>query len=351
MTADLRHAEQLTEIALGPLDITETAALGAQVVGQALDTTQAERLYAETEGSPLFVVESLQAGLLNKAIVPATADRIAENDTRPLPLTLQTVMIRRLRQLSPDARDLAGLAAVVGREFSADLLIESGHTGGYTEESIIQALEELQQRRIVREQGAAGYDFSHDKLRETAYAELSAIRRRTLHRRVARALEVISADALDEVSAQVAMHYERGGETKRACYALERAGHLAIQRGLLPRARDYLQHAIALAPASDQMRCYEELGDSYHYYGAFPSYGAALQRWRQQDVQHPLIGARLLRKMLYVWLRTDVLPEPDPEELMEWRLKRKSLPTMRAMRMRSGVSLWPVAVSPGSSRH
>jgi hypothetical protein len=111
---DLRHTGQLTEIALGPLDVTETTALGAQVVGQALDATQAERLYAETEGSPLFVVESLRAGLLNKPIVPATADRIdriAENDTRPLPLTLQTVMRRRLRQLSSDARDLAGSLA------------------------------------------------------------------------------------------------------------------------------------------------------------------------------------------------------------------------------------------------
>lgn len=103
-TTDLRRVGQFTEIALGPLDVTETTALGAQVVGQALDATQAERLYAETEGSPLFVVESLRAGLLNKSIVPATADRTVGTDSGSLPLTLQTVMTRRLRQLSPRAR-------------------------------------------------------------------------------------------------------------------------------------------------------------------------------------------------------------------------------------------------------
>ena len=81
---------------------------------------------------------------------------------------------------------------------SADLLIEASHRWVHRG-VVIQALEELQQRRIVREQGSGDYDFSHDKLRETAYAELSHIRRRTLHRRVARALEVIAADALDEV--------------------------------------------------------------------------------------------------------------------------------------------------------
>ena len=312
------------------LDAAETAALGAQVVGQALDATQAERLYAETEGSPLFVVELLQAGILNKALAPAKTDRIdkiAENDTGRLPLTLQAVMMRRLRQLSADARDLACMAAVVGREFSADLLIEASHAGGYTEESIIQALEELQQRRIVREQGAGGYDFSHDKLREMAYAELSVIRRRTLHRRVARALEVIAADALDEVTTQLAMHYERGGEPKKACYALERAGNLAIRRGTMLIARDYLQRAVALAPVDDQMRCYEELGDSYAVFGAFDPYRIALERWRGLDAetQDPLVGARLMRKLLYVWLRSETTPEPDPEELVSMAMEAQQL--------------------------
>lgn len=181
----------------------------------------------------------------------------------------------------------------------------------------------------MREQGAGGYDFSHDKLRETAYAELSAARRRMFHRRVARALEVISADALDEVSAQLAMHYEHGGETKKACYALERAGLLAIQRGAMLIARDNLQRAVALASVDDQMRCYEELGDSYALFGAyaFGQYRIALERWQSLDStgQDPLIGARLLRKMLFVWLRSAVIPQPSRDELATMAVEAQAL--------------------------
>ena len=52
-----------------------------------------------------------------------------------------------------------------------------------------QALDELWTKRIVREQGVNSYDFTHDKLREVAYAEISAPQRRLLHRRIAQAFE------------------------------------------------------------------------------------------------------------------------------------------------------------------
>ena len=44
------------------------------------------------------------------------------------------------------------------------------------------ALDELWTKRIIRERGANGYDFTHDKLREVAYTQTSAPQRRLLHR-------------------------------------------------------------------------------------------------------------------------------------------------------------------------
>src|SRR5262249_51873702 len=58
---DRRAASQLTEIALEPLDVVETAALAAQVGTGALDAAAAARLYRETEGNPLFIVELVRA--------------------------------------------------------------------------------------------------------------------------------------------------------------------------------------------------------------------------------------------------------------------------------------------------
>ena len=57
----LRGASQLAEIALEPLDAAETAELAAQVGNRVFDADAATRLYRETEGNPLFIVETVRA--------------------------------------------------------------------------------------------------------------------------------------------------------------------------------------------------------------------------------------------------------------------------------------------------
>ena len=66
----------------------------------------------------------------------------------------------RLAQLSPPARELVGVAATIGREFTADTLSEaSGSEGG----ALVLGLDELWRRRIVRDRGPDTYDFTHDR--------------------------------------------------------------------------------------------------------------------------------------------------------------------------------------------
>ncbi len=70
-------------------------------------------------------------------------------------------------------------------------------------------LDELWQRRIVRSVQNNSFDFSHDKYRDVAYAELSPIKQRYWHVKVAQALETLHADNVDPVSAQLAAHYDQ----------------------------------------------------------------------------------------------------------------------------------------------
>jgi predicted ATPase len=65
---------------------------------------------------------------------------------------------------------LAGLASVVGRPFSFELLEKATD---WDERSVSQALEDLWRRRIIESRGASEYDFTHDRLREVASSELS----------------------------------------------------------------------------------------------------------------------------------------------------------------------------------
>jgi tetratricopeptide (TPR) repeat protein len=81
---------------------------------------------------------------------------------------------------------------------------------------------------MIRERGT-DYDMSHDRIRDVAYAEISPIQRRLLHRKVAQALEQAHSANLDAVSAQLAWHYEHAAAPKRAIDFYQRAG-IAAQR-------------------------------------------------------------------------------------------------------------------------
>jgi DNA-binding SARP family transcriptional activator len=222
----------VTEIALGPLTTAETTSLAEHTAGHQLDSTTSTKLYQETEGNPLFVVEMMRAGTWEQ---PAKAPSITRRSfpllTQPgssLPPVVQGVLTTRLGQLSPLARELANVAAVIGREFTFSVLVRASQE---SEDDVVRGLDELWQRRIVREQGdgmaTEAYDFSHDKLRELAYLSLSPASQRLLHRRVAEALEAIYIDNLDTVSGQIAVHYERAGLVKQAIAYCQRAGEVA----------------------------------------------------------------------------------------------------------------------------
>lgn len=316
----LQREGLLTEIALGPLNTTETTALAERIAGHQLDPALANDLYQETEGNPLFVVEMMRAGTLEQHVANMPHSLLT-HPTSQLPPTVQTVLTARLAQLSPLARELASLAAVIGQEFSFAVLARAS---SISEEALVQGLDELWQRRVVREQSVGtfeAYDFSHDKLRELAYVSLSPTHRRLLHRRVAEALEEANKGDLDAVSSQVAAHYERAGLPARAIPYYQQAGEVASRVYAHAEAIAAFQRATALLEVTSPERpkperrgevpasLYEHLGDVLEVTG---KHAEARQAYRQAMAQVPAQGpvwlARLHRKAAKTWN----FP-PDPE--------------------------------------
>jgi predicted ATPase/DNA-binding SARP family transcriptional activator len=219
----LHASENVTEIELQPLDAAETAKLAGQTAGKELDLAAVTRLYQETEGNPLFVIEMIQAGFRDR-LTKDEIDLAEAFQPSILPPKVQAVILQRLAQLSTTARRAAEIGAVYGRPFTLNLLLQAGHE---EEESLVGALDELWQKRIIREQAANTYEFTHDKLREVAYTEVSAPQRRLLHRRVAQALEVLYTANLEPVKGQIAVHYDRAGVPEKAIPYYHMAGAAA----------------------------------------------------------------------------------------------------------------------------
>jgi DNA-binding SARP family transcriptional activator len=208
--ARMRSVGSLIELGLNPLDGPNTARLAEAIAGRPLDGRDAELLHSTTGGFPLYVVEAVRTAV--------------DIGSTPIPARdLMSVLRNRLDQASPTAREIGGLAAAVGRNFSLDLLTEASDL---EVDAVVQAVDELWRRRIIYELGD-GYDFSHDLLREASYSQITPPKRWLLHRRIAQGLELLHADDLDAVSAQLAEQYAHGGRPDRAVIYYRRAADLA----------------------------------------------------------------------------------------------------------------------------
>ena len=251
--ADLRTSDQFVEIELGPLSAAETTALANILAATPISERLLSWLYAYTEGNPLFIVETLRMEDWHASVQTDLEPK--RGGAQRLAPKLQAVIDAHLNRLSPAARQVVVLAAIIGRAFTLDVLAAAS---GVDQHMLVDALDELWQRRIIREQGPTAYDFSHDRIREVAVAGVSAARRRLLHYDVATAMERLHGPTLDEVAAPLAAHYEHAGLREPAIKYCRLAAEHALRTSAYHTASSHLQRALDLLLQSPPSRARDE---------------------------------------------------------------------------------------------
>jgi DNA-binding SARP family transcriptional activator/tetratricopeptide (TPR) repeat protein len=248
----MRAADLLTELSLSPLDAADAAMLAEAISGQPFAARDAATLHATTGGFPLYVIEAARAD----AGRPGQPGRPGEGGgPAPEEGDLSAVLRKRLAQASPAAQDVAGLAAAVGTDFALDLLTEASDL---TADAVVAAVDELWRSRILREFGT-GYDFSHDLLREAAYAEVTPARRWLLHRRIAQGLELLRGGDTDTVAAQLATQYAHAGALAKAAAYYRRAAQVAAGRFAHAEAIRLCREALSVIAAMPDGRGRDDL--------------------------------------------------------------------------------------------
>ncbi|HSI75964.1 MAG TPA: hypothetical protein VK957_08710, partial [Lunatimonas sp.] len=237
----------LTEIKLNPFKENETGTLAAHIIGKDLREELVKEIYKETEGNPLYIVESLRKGLLEKLYLSKPSPPISPNTfligKHIIPIKVFNVFISRINQLSSPARELIELASAIGREFSLKVLTVASN---FQEDKLIGALDELWHRRIIREHEANVYDFSHDKLREVAYSSMSTAKRHRMHILIARALEKLQDNIYEDINGSLAFHYDQAGLPENAILYYKKAATKAISIYATKEGVGFLNRALTL---------------------------------------------------------------------------------------------------------
>jgi predicted ATPase/DNA-binding XRE family transcriptional regulator len=235
LVASLRRERHARHMALARLRLAETKELLAGHGGAEL----AARLQRETDGNAFFLTSMLHA--LREGEIADDA-----GDTLPLPEALRASVRARLAHVPPDVRPTLDVAAVLGRRFDFESLFAVMKT---SEDELLRAVETLVRRRLLREESAGTYDFSHDKVREVAYLEVGGARRRLLHKAVAETLEAQGEDEPHERDARLAEHYERGHVWSKAVRYMVLAAQRSQKLFAVREALDWFDRAIELASA------------------------------------------------------------------------------------------------------
>ncbi len=241
------HA-RVTTLTMGRLGRRQGADLVARVTGdKPLPAAIVEQIVARTDGVPLFV-EELTKTVLELGLLTDTGDRYELSGPLPplaIPATLHDSLMARLDRLAP-VKELAQIGAVIGREFSHDLLAA---VADRPEAQLCAALDELVSSELIFRRGTppeARYSFKHALVQDAAYQSLLRSKRQYLHARVAHALEESISKSGATQPELLAHHFSQANLAERAIHYWHRAGQQAVEQSAMAEAVTQLSRGLEL---------------------------------------------------------------------------------------------------------
>ena len=200
-------------------------------------TDLAQKLYNRSEGNPLFIQELVHE-----------LERQPHLDWQTLiPGGVREIITQRLDQLSENARTLAEVTAVIGSAFDVELIRE---LSGWDEAEILDALDTLQDRYLIREAGRRDrfdYAFTHQLIQATIYEDISPALRRRRHRRIAQMITELYPQRLDEFAATIARHFDAANQPQDARPQYITAAKYALSLYADEEALTFLARGLELA--------------------------------------------------------------------------------------------------------
>jgi predicted ATPase len=230
---------------------------GSEPIGGSRPTALADAIYERTEGNPLFVINVASDLVARRMLIRrdgrwSLAGRL-EDIAAAIPEDVRRLIDLQLEQLGDRECEILEVASTAGEEFSAASVAAAL---GQDIETVETCCSELARRGwFLRNSGneswpdgtlASRYAFRHALYRATLYERLPAARRARLHVAIADRLETGFGGRARELAAELATHFERGGDVARAVHYHSAAGDNAGARSAAREAIEHYRRALQL---------------------------------------------------------------------------------------------------------
>ncbi|HEY2106976.1 MAG TPA: AAA family ATPase [Candidatus Binataceae bacterium] len=249
-----RTLEELIRLGVRPLKLS---GLSKDAVAAMLDglsrrpapESLVNLIFEESQGNPFFV-EELYRHLIEKGKVFDAAGqfRNIESDEIEVPENVRLIIGRRLERLDRNEKRVLAAAAVIGRRFSFQLLTATSQIDADQLFAVIEKAQRLGIIAPISEGPEQPFFFTHELVRQTILAGISAPRRQRLHAGVVQAMELAYPGAVNDRAGEIADHLLKAGPFagyQTRIHRLPPAGGGAFEAAAFEPARRSFASALA----------------------------------------------------------------------------------------------------------
>jgi tetratricopeptide (TPR) repeat protein len=296
------------KINLSNLKEAEVGKIAESMLKGKLNADFASKLFKESQGNPLFIVESLQMMHSQRNLVLKQGLWQLANDKMIIPEKVKDVILHRLTSLKNSHRRILDAASVVGQKFDPKLV---AMILSQTNIDVLEALNNLAKSTLMVLNEKNHYAFKHAKIQEMIYNEIPPPLKREYHSRIAESLESTNLNIDTLPLNDIAYHYIQAENNQKALKYSLAAGQDALKKWSNIEAIKHFKLVLQIileSPETNDKKilALEGLGDAYFANDNFKEAAETFERLA--NIQNGAPKLRAFRKAMFsAWYKGDLV--------------------------------------------
>jgi predicted ATPase len=231
------------------------------------------RIYSETDGNPLFIIQLIKFLVEEKNIVCSDdtwrLDSDKDLDKLDIPSKIYNVIARRLDRLDKEYRKVLDYASVIGDTFSSSILIDALKIDKV---QVLENLRDLEKTHRLIHSFDGKFKFDHEKIKAVVYNELPAELKVEYHTIIGNTIENQFKNNLDDVTGELAFHYYNANNSEKVLHYLSLASDKARRNYANSEAIELYNKILDIeTDPQNRIQTYETMGDIHYLMGDYDS--------------------------------------------------------------------------------